>query len=642
MKARAFGGGIVVAYVAMRAWRVPLTYDEAASLERYATGSWLAVLDFSTAANHFLFTVLMRAAVAVGGTAEWVIRLPSLVAAVGFVTAAAALAQRMASPRLRWPAFILLVCNAYLLEYFALARGYGLALTLELVALVAWLDRVGPPESQRRSLGVGVAAAVGAVLVNYGFLVFWVAYVCVVAAHAVSLGGPASGAGPRLPWRAFASALVMTMLFNAGVVATQRGPLTGPYTPFEVRLVGLLPEEQRLVEVFWTDATGRPRPLQPEVPGRFVARRTAATWTRLRVVLPEHVDRNVGAIEIHASGARTVRTPESPGPWAVLDRGGTRLLISDPWVAEGLVPGVWRRAFAVGIGVTVALALSGLGGWWSLMWCRRGWDESLPILWLSGIVVAGLTALPVWLLSQRNELFFGGHTGLVVDTAGSVGQMVAGETTWSPALARHVVLAAVIAAFAAAVAGWRRRHLVPVARALGLAGIAGVAVVVVAVQGYVLGAPFPVERTALFLLPLLTALCVCALDATMLFAGPVLRRILLATAVAAAVSALWHNVTSANFRATTDWSADAVVPDAIRSTIGASPGERMLVDWQHYPVAHYYAARAGRGLDVVALPGDGVAFDYVLGARDGTIRNAHVLRDYPEAGLRLWRVMPGE
>ena len=82
-------------YVAARAALVPLTYDEAISVARFAAGDVLNLADFATAVNHQLNSVLLRLSAIAFGTAPWAVRLPNVAAGVVYGLCAAALMARV-------------------------------------------------------------------------------------------------------------------------------------------------------------------------------------------------------------------------------------------------------------------------------------------------------------------------------------------------------------------------------------------------------------------------------------------------------------------------------------------------------------------------------------------------------------------
>lgn len=131
-------GGAAVAYMIARAVLVPLTFDEAGAFLTNIEGDVGAAVDFATAQNHLLQTLPSRLAFAAFAS-TWALRAPSVVGGVVYLAAAFAVARRTGGG----PAagsFVVMAANPYLLEYFALGRGYGLAVGLAMAAIVAHLE----------------------------------------------------------------------------------------------------------------------------------------------------------------------------------------------------------------------------------------------------------------------------------------------------------------------------------------------------------------------------------------------------------------------------------------------------------------------------------------------------------------------
>ena len=126
-------------FVAARALLVPLTYDEAASYLRYISQDFLAVFNFEVATNHFLNTLPTKLVSIIAGDSELALRLPSL-AGYGLYLSFSVLILRSISERpVAIAGFVLLNLNPYLLDYFALSRGYGLSLGCLMGALFFFL-----------------------------------------------------------------------------------------------------------------------------------------------------------------------------------------------------------------------------------------------------------------------------------------------------------------------------------------------------------------------------------------------------------------------------------------------------------------------------------------------------------------------
>lgn len=123
---------LTVSIVLKAVW-TPLTYDEAYTFFAYPGGK--DIFDVSLANNHPLNSALLQVTTALGGRSELAIRFPNVVAGAAYLALAAAVANSTESPIL---SFSLLAFNPYLLEFFSLARGYGIATCFVLLALYVY------------------------------------------------------------------------------------------------------------------------------------------------------------------------------------------------------------------------------------------------------------------------------------------------------------------------------------------------------------------------------------------------------------------------------------------------------------------------------------------------------------------------
>lgn len=162
----------LLAASAYRAATYPFTGDESLS---FAGFSW-APIWADDANNHLLNTWLMRGCSALLGNSELSLRLPNLFAHLIYLASVLALLRRFGHAALRLSGFALFNLNPFLLDFFSLARGYGLALAFTAASLCA-LARAFELKREGRGFGlfVHLAAAAGAlaVLSNYAFLNFF-------------------------------------------------------------------------------------------------------------------------------------------------------------------------------------------------------------------------------------------------------------------------------------------------------------------------------------------------------------------------------------------------------------------------------------------------------------------------------------
>ena len=155
-------------YIAVRSVDVAFTTDEAVSY-----GIIHGVPTFvQTANNQWLNTLLMRGSQALFGQTDWVFRLPNLVAFGVYASASLLLVVRLRSTAVRIIAFALLLSDPFLLEFFGLARGYGLSVAFSAGAVAAyfWLGAAVPGPSSRWRLACAGAMSSLAFYANFAAL----------------------------------------------------------------------------------------------------------------------------------------------------------------------------------------------------------------------------------------------------------------------------------------------------------------------------------------------------------------------------------------------------------------------------------------------------------------------------------------
>ncbi len=105
------------------------THDESFTYNHYVTAPVpeVVALKLVSPNNHLLNTLLMKGFAIVLGPSPLVLRLPNILAHLGFLVFTFLLLKR-SHPLLLLPLFSLVNCNPYLLDFFALARGNGLSL----------------------------------------------------------------------------------------------------------------------------------------------------------------------------------------------------------------------------------------------------------------------------------------------------------------------------------------------------------------------------------------------------------------------------------------------------------------------------------------------------------------------------------
>ncbi|MCW5925050.1 MAG: hypothetical protein KIS77_22225 [Saprospiraceae bacterium] len=175
-------GALLVAsgvYVLLRAWLLPITVDESATAINHVPRLAFDTLFYEKEANpnnHILNTLSIKALTGLLGWHPVVVRMPALLGGCLYAGAAVMLSQKISSYAwVRLFALIMLLGNPYLLEFFSLARGYGLAAGLLLMAV--WQAWRFVEANQRRHLTGAMAFAGLAVYANFTVLLFFAPFV---------------------------------------------------------------------------------------------------------------------------------------------------------------------------------------------------------------------------------------------------------------------------------------------------------------------------------------------------------------------------------------------------------------------------------------------------------------------------------
>lgn len=131
--------GFVGTYILVRAWLLPMTHDEAATCFNHVPRLVVDTLTFQKEANpnnHILNTLCIKIITGLFGWSQLTARMPVVIGGFFYLWAANRLARKISgATAVRIFAFVLLLGNPFLLEFFSLARGYGLAAGLMLNAI---------------------------------------------------------------------------------------------------------------------------------------------------------------------------------------------------------------------------------------------------------------------------------------------------------------------------------------------------------------------------------------------------------------------------------------------------------------------------------------------------------------------------
>lgn len=165
-------GALLLAYTAIRAAVLCITWDEAFSYLEFARSGIVFInKDFNTmsANDHVLNTALMIVCTKLFGLSEFILRIPALLAHLLFLVFSAKLVKGLGSYWLVISAFIIVNINPYLLDFFSLARGYGLSVGLMMVSIY-YFYRLHTSDRKNINAFLSILFACFAALANFVLL----------------------------------------------------------------------------------------------------------------------------------------------------------------------------------------------------------------------------------------------------------------------------------------------------------------------------------------------------------------------------------------------------------------------------------------------------------------------------------------
>ena len=177
MGALAVGFGL---YVVIRAWLIPVTVDESSTAITHVPRAVFDTLFFKSDANpnnHILNTLLIKAFTGMWCWHPMVFRLPVLLGALAYAWAGGLICRQISkSPWVQVFAFALLLGQPYFLEFFSVARGYGLGIGLMMCSIWQSWQFINQGCSARRFAYAAVFAGF-AVYANFTLLLYFIPFI---------------------------------------------------------------------------------------------------------------------------------------------------------------------------------------------------------------------------------------------------------------------------------------------------------------------------------------------------------------------------------------------------------------------------------------------------------------------------------
>ena len=160
----------LLAYVAYRAHFLSFTHDES------LTFSILFGNEIYThsANNHLLNTYLMDFCLRIWGDTEGVLRLPNVIGFVIYAFFSYKISKRLTGSLFQIACFLLLLLNPFILDFFSLARGYGLSLAM-MMGSIYFLLKIFDNHKSLIDNYLFALFSIYAVIANFTLLIFYLA-----------------------------------------------------------------------------------------------------------------------------------------------------------------------------------------------------------------------------------------------------------------------------------------------------------------------------------------------------------------------------------------------------------------------------------------------------------------------------------
>lgn len=174
-----------VAYLFARAKCVPITIDEVSTVITHTNRNIWDIIFYKKSAvpnNHVLNTLLVNFTTWLFGVHHVIVRLPAILGGILYLWAAHKIAVMNNSFWLRLFVVVILLCNPFVVEFFALARGYSLSIGCMLASIAFALEYNKTPTI--RSLVFSLFWAFLSVESNFTLLNYAIPFVLLMALSA--------------------------------------------------------------------------------------------------------------------------------------------------------------------------------------------------------------------------------------------------------------------------------------------------------------------------------------------------------------------------------------------------------------------------------------------------------------------------
>jgi hypothetical protein len=656
-------------YEVLRAARISITFDEAATHMTYLSSSVFAVFDLRSANNHFLYTFLARLSGIFAGSSEISLRLPSLLGYLLYLGSSWAILNRFFGRFMALSGFLFLNLNPYVLDYFSLGRGYGLSLGFEMAALYFYLvfldSRRQAHGEGNRALAISLLLAFASALANLSFLnvlmSFWVfVFLFFLINNMIyepqrSAPPPRESGGARS--RLVSAAVALSIPFNLIVIGQCIRLSERAMDPVSVRVHGTQEEAIGNILVSGIDLYDNEIPFSFQngawVPPKTIyLKRLKLGFGGPALVNPQDVDIKIGARKLRFSRPEIRK-------WKHLEEGDLQYFVFDPsvaarkslfrdmsglinWRGDGIYFGAFVREAALVCGIFALL----LGLLYGLAWLavRLKLLQSAQLRPVSDSACLAILYLfyPIYSMNQNRAFYYGGQDGFFKDTFYSL----IGDSFYGIGYAssqERIVFSLMLGsiAFSLLLLGWRlrKKDLSEHLETFSILAIMTIISLLVIAQRALFGIPHLMGRSAIFFIPLFALFLLFVLRDLWHYRGGWRAAALVILTMIVGFSS-YHWIRTANLTHTLEWNRDADTRAMIKDltslkaqTVSRQSRIRLGVDWLYWPSSVYYRERNHLSwLDVYILPVPRDCDFYYLSRDDRRIGSRSIIKRYPRSG----------
>lgn len=169
----------LLVYTGYRCFTLSFTHDESFSFIHYVNSSVSDIISYNLnpiiANSHTLNTLSMKWLGGLFGNSEFVLRFHSFLAHIIYLIFTYLILKEFNSKFMLIFGFLILNCNPYLLDFFSLARGYSLSISLMLSSIYFFIKYM--KHEKNSSIYLSLLISILSVLANYSLISFSVALI---------------------------------------------------------------------------------------------------------------------------------------------------------------------------------------------------------------------------------------------------------------------------------------------------------------------------------------------------------------------------------------------------------------------------------------------------------------------------------